>query len=90
MNCTSFENLWTMSVQIENVEKNKIEIRFFNTYQNVVRVLELIDNDDEWHAAMTKIIEFDTIIMFKNLMMIILLKCESIELKKLWKTHKIA
>ena len=79
-----------MFVQIENAEKNEIEIRFFNTYQNVARAFELIDNDDEWHVAMTKSIEFDTTVMFKTLMMIILLKCESIESKKLWKIHKIA
>ena len=76
MNCTSFENLRTMFVQIENVKKNEIEIRFFNTYQNVVRAFELIDNDDEWHVAITKTIEFDTIVIFRNLIMIILLKCK--------------
>ena len=88
--CTSFENLRTMLVQIENAEKSEIELQFLNIYKNACRVLELIDNDDEWHVAITKATEFDTIVMFKNLMMIILLKCESIELNRLWKIHKIA
>ena len=90
MNCIFFENLKTMFVQIENAKKNQIELRLLNIYKNACRAFELIDNDDEWHAAMTKITKFDTIVMLKNLIMIILLKCESTESKKLWEIHKIA
>ena len=47
MSCTSFENLKTMFVQIENAKKNQIEIRLLDIYKNACRVLELIDNNDE-------------------------------------------
>ena len=79
-----------MFVQMKNAKKNQIELRLLNIYKNACRVFELIDNDDEWHAVITETIEFNTTIMFRNLMMIILLKCKSTESKRLWKTHNIA
>ena len=47
INCTSFENLKTMFVQIKVAKKNQIEIRLLNIYKNVCRVFKLIDNDNE-------------------------------------------
>ena len=90
INCTSFEKLKTMFLQIENAKRNQIKIRLLNIYKNACRVFELIDNDDEWHVVMTKTIEFDTTIIFRNLIIIILLKCAFVESTKLWENHKIA
>ena len=90
MSCTSFENLKTMFVQIENAKKNQIEIRLLDIYKNACRVLELIDNNDEWHIVITKTIEFNTTVMLENLIMIIFLKFAFVESVELWKNHKIA
>ena len=88
--CTSFENLRTIFIQIENVEKSVTKSRLMKTYHDVCITLKLIDNDDEWHVVMTKTIEFDTIAMIKSLMMTILLKCVSTQSLRLWEKHKLA
>ena len=87
---TSFENLRTIFVQIENVEKNVTKSRLMKIYHDACIALKLIDNDDEWHVVMTKTIEFDTIAMIKSLMMTILLKCVSTQSLRLWEKHKLA
>ena len=45
--CTSFENLRTIFVQIENVEKNVTKSRLMKIYHDACIILRLIDNDDE-------------------------------------------
>ena len=72
--CTSFENLRTIFIQIENVEKSVTKSKLMKIYYDVCIILRLIDNDDEWHVVTTKIIEFDTTTMLRSLMMTILLK----------------
>ena len=80
---TSFENLRIVDVQIENVVDEVIERQFMKNFKNVCIHLEFIDNDDKWHVVMKKITEFDTIAMFRKLIMIILLKCVSDKSSKL-------
>ena len=39
-----------------NVEKNVTKSRLMKIYHDVCIILKLIDNDDEWHVVMTKIL----------------------------------
>ena len=59
-------------------------------YKNVCAVFDLIDNDDEWHIAFTKVTLFKIVIMFRNFIITILIECFSAQLVRLWKIYKNA
>ena len=85
----SFENIRTVDVQIEDAENEVMKPRLMINKETCV-TLKLTDNDSEWHEAITETIEFETVAMLRDLLLTILLKCESFESRKLWKKHKIA
>ena len=76
--CIFFNDLKTVFVQIKKVESNVIQFQWMKIYKNVCIIFDLIDNDNEWHIAFTKITLFEIVIMFRNFMITILIECFSI------------
>ena len=74
---TSFDDLKIIEVQMKNSEKSIIMSQLLLNFKQTCNLLDLIENNDERHATLNEIIDFDTTIMLRDLLMTILLECDS-------------
>ena len=74
---TSFDDFRIIEVQMKNAEKSITMFQLQLSFKQACNLLDLIENDDEWHATLNEIIDFDTTIMLRDLLMTILLECDS-------------
>lgn len=89
--CTSFENLRTVPIQIENAEGVAETVpHVCDNFKDACAALGLTDNDGEWHDALKEATLFGTATMLRGLMVTILTECNPAEPARLWEQHKEA